>query len=471
MVGTTDQNPCRLSLSYEQGGLILDPVPEALKELAPSIIWDPRTLQYRAPANAYREIVLACQRMGNDFILQDQVRQYEPLDLEIKTALNPRPHQTDALAAWLRTGQQGVISLPTGAGKTILAIFAMEKSGRSTLVVVPTIDLMHQWASVISTHLGIASGLLGGGSKDIKNITIATYDSAKIFSEALGCRFGLLIFDECHHLPASGYRQIASQSAAPFRLGLSATVERPDGGEELLYNLVGPLCYRGGIREMTDNVLSPYDVVHIGVELTEKERLEYQNARKIYTDFVWRQGIDFRRPDGWTQFIIRAARNQEGRIAFRNYRKQKKLAQAAQGKLDEIWKILNLHSGEPMIIFTEDNEMAYKIGRNFFLAVLTHKTKAKERKRLLDNFRGGLLRVLVTSKVLNEGVDVPEARVGVVVSGSGTVREHVQRLGRILRHQPGKRAVLYEIVSKNTSEQYVNKRRREHDAYKMPSEI
>ena len=98
--------------------------------------------------------------------------------------------------------------------------------------------------------------------------------------------------------------------------------------------------------------------------------------------------------------------------------------------------------------------------------MLTHHTKAAERKEFLDLFRQGKYPVLVTSKVLNEGVDVPQASVGIIVSGSGSVREHVQRLGRILRHAPDKpQAILYELISANTSEESISARRREHDAY------
>jgi len=469
-VTNCDQSDQLTTILYEQGGLVLENPPDGAESLLPELVYDKRTRQYRAPAHLYRDLVMALRDSDSpDFL--DQARAYENCPCPVQTSMSLRPHQKEAISAWIDAGQRGVVSLPTGAGKTILAIFAMEKVGRSTLIVVPTIDLMQQWAAVLNTHLKQTAGMLGGGYRDLKPITVATYDSARLLSEQTGNRFGFIIFDECHHLPAAGYQSIAYNSLAPFRLGLSATVERSDGGEEVLFDLVGPLCYQGAIGDMVREVLAPYDVVSIGVQLNSEERQRYDAARKVYTDFVRRQGIDFRRPDGWKQFIMRAARSAKGRMAFKGYREQKKLAQAAEGKLDEIWKILNLHSGEPTIIFTEDNNMAYKIGRNFLLAVLTHKTKAKERKVLLSKFREGELKVLVTSKVLNEGVDVPEARVGVVVSGSGTVREHVQRLGRILRHCPGKRAVLYEIVSENTSEQYVNKRRRQHDAYQRSSEI
>ena len=122
-----------------------------------------------------------------------------------------------------------------------------------------------------------------------------------------------------------------------------------------------------------------------------------------------------------------------------------------------------------MLIFTQDNEMAYRIGRKFYLPVLTHHTKLPEREAFLTAFRNGEYPVLITSKVLNEGIDVPEANVGVIVSGSGSIREHVQRLGRILRARPGKQALLYELVSKDTGEYFTNQRRRQHRAYEGPA--
>lgn len=233
-----------------------------------------------------------------------------------------------------------------------------------------------------------------------------------------------------------------------------------------MFDLLGPLAYTGEIKDMAHGgVLAHYDVVQFEIELSPKERQLYEMQRAVYLNFVKKNDINFSQPDGWKQFIMRSSRTDEGRKAMAAYREQKKLAQAASGKMQKVWELVNAHGNEATIIFTDDNAMAYLLGSAFILPVLTHKTKAKERKRMLDAFRSGEIKVLVTSKVLNEGVDVPEARVGVVVSGSGAVREHVQRLGRILRHSPGKRAVLYELVSKNTSEQSVNMRRRQHSAY------
>ncbi len=457
------------TLKFEAGSLVLQPPASDLGKDLPGFRWDPRSKSWRAPAYFYKEIVL--EAIKQQLPLKDEARAYQALPLELKQAITPREHQTAALDAWRTQQSRGVVCLPTGAGKTILAVMAIAATKRPSLVVVPTIDLLLQWQLVLQNYFDTPVGLLGGGWRDIESLTVATYDSAALQVETLGARFGLLIFDECHHLPANQYQLVAKAAIAPFRLGLSATVERADGKEELLYQYVGELCYEGQIRDMVSRVLSPYDVVSVEVPLSEREKAAYKEARGIYTQFVRRAGVDFSGPEGWRNFIRKASTMPGGREAMEAYRAQKSLAQSSEGKILELWNILKAHAGERVIVFTNDNATAYGIGRTFVLPVLTHHTKPKERKRMLDSFRSGALDILVTSKVLNEGVDVPEASVGVVISGSGAVREHVQRLGRILRHQAGKRAVLYELVSQDTGEVYINKRRRNHHAYQKPTQV
>lgn len=457
------------ALKFEMGTLVLEPADSKLGEILPGFQFDVRTKGYRAPAHCYRDIIL--EAIQKKLPLTDQARSYQALDLQIRETIEPREHQAKALVAWTKQSSRGVVSLPTGAGKTILAVLAIAQTKRPSLIVVPTIDLLLQWQAVLQKFFGNPIGMLGGGFKAIESITVATYDSAALTVETLGNRFGLLIFDECHHLPATHYQLVAKASLAPFRLGLSATVERADGREELLYQLVGAMCFEGQIREMVSNVLSPYDVVNIEVPLTESEMERYKTARSIYTQFVRSAGVDFSSPDGWKNFMRKAAILPGGRVAMEAYREQKSLAQSGEGKILELWKILQAHPGERIIVFTNDNATAYQIGKRYVLPVLTHLTRPKERKRMLEAFRGGTIDVLVTSKVLNEGVDVPEASIGIVISGSGAVREHVQRLGRILRHQEGKRATLYEVVSKDTGEIHINQRRRNHHAYQRPTEI
>ena len=135
---------------------------------------------------------------------------FSQLELNLVTEHDPYPHQKAALDAWLKAGRRGIAELPTGAGKTLVAYLAMQATPRSTLIVVPTLDLMHQWYAGLETAFPDAPiGLLGGSSKDDSPILVATYDSAAIYAERLGQRYGLLIFDECHHLPADFTRVIA----------------------------------------------------------------------------------------------------------------------------------------------------------------------------------------------------------------------------------------------------------------------
>ncbi len=463
-----------MRIDFSRGTLVVDGAGKDAK-LAGGFVWDDRTLQWRAPAVAYRELILDCVEKNTRY--EDAARAYDRVPLELTIPITPRPHQVEALKSWVDSGRRGVVQLPTGAGKTILALLAIMQTGRPTLIVVPTIDLLQQWQDVLQKHLRstdgkpLVVGTLGGGTRDLRDVTVATFDSAALMIETIGNRFGLLVVDECHHLPAPQYQMIAVGAIAPFRLGLSATVERADGKEARIFELLGPKVYEARIDQMVATVLAPYDVVSLEVPLSKAEAVAYQAARETYLAFVRRMRIPIAQPGGWQRFVQLASRMPDGREALKAHREQKRLAQASSAKLGELWRILGEHAEDKSIVFTDDNTMAYRIGREFLLPVLTHQTRLKERKQMLERFRNGDVNVLVTSKVLNEGVDVPDAGVGIVISGSGGVREHVQRLGRILRHRPGKRAVLYELVSRGTSERWTNERRKQHHAYQGTPEV
>src|SRR5262249_50034264 len=198
----------------------------------------------------------------------------------------PRPYQAEALEAWRRGGGRGVVVLPTGAGKTQVAMMAIEDRRRSTLVVAPTLDLVRQWYDVLRATFGVAVGVVGGGEHDIKPLTVTTYDSAYIHMEHLGARFGLLIFDECHHLPSPTYSLAAKLCLAPFRLGLTATPERADGLDAILTGLIGPTVYRRDIGELAGEYLADYETERVEVELSPEEREEHDAERAIYRAFL-----------------------------------------------------------------------------------------------------------------------------------------------------------------------------------------
>jgi superfamily II DNA or RNA helicase len=223
--------------------------------------------------------------------------------------------------------------------------------------------------------------------------------------------------------------------------------------------------HRTGIEALQGRYLAPYEVHRRELPLLPEEQIAYDTARARYLGFLRRNGIAVSAPGGWARFVAESQRTEEGRAAFRAYREQRRIALTSAVKIDALWEVLARHRDDRVLVFTEDNETVYALAHRFLLPALTHQTPLPERKALLAAFAAGELPVLLTSRVLNEGVDVPEASVGVVLSGSGSVREHVQRLGRILRHLPGKRAVLYEICSAGTAESGISERRRQHPAY------
>ncbi len=425
--------------------------------------WDPRTRSHRAPAFGYPALVRQLTRDGVAF--DDRAKAYEELPHGARELPALRDYQEAALDAWSARGA-GVVVLPTGAGKTVVAIAAISRRLRATLVVAPTLDLVRQWSSQLARAFGVEIGVVGGGHHDVRPITVTTYESAHLHMGNFGHRFGMLVFDECHHLPSDAYALAARMSLAPFRLGLTATPERADGREAELARLVGPIVHRRDIAELSGEFLADYETVRVAVRLTDEERATYEEERAIYRAFVTSHGIRMASPSGWSEFVIQSSRGEEGRRAMRAYMTQRRMAFSPPSKIEHVGRLLARHAGERAIVFTDANATAYEVSRRFLVPVITHHTKVRERAEILDGFSAGTYDVIATSKVLNEGVDVPDASVAIVSSGTGSVREHVQRLGRILRKKGDKRAVLYELVSEDTGETYTSERRRQHSAYR-----
>ena len=458
----------KISVRFDHGTLLwqdLDPAAIPAEFLS-RIRYDERSRSYRSRGCDYAELMLGL--MAHGIRVEDQARAFPELNLCLTEPLTPRPHQQAAFSAWRKNAFRGVAALPTGAGKTILAVMAIEYLRRPALVLVPTIDLLQQWTGVLEKFFGMEVGMLGGGEHRVLPLTVSTYDSAVLQMEFIGDRFGLLVADECHHLPGPVYRMAAAMALAPYRLGLSATPEMEEEERNaVMADLLGPVVCRVDIGELEGKYLSPYRTERIAVKLDPDEAEEYRRNRGIYTDFLRTNGLQFRNSADWGRFLGLCARRAEGKRVLQAFFAQRRIARGGRGKFRMVWNLLQRHAGERVLVFTADNSAAYQLGREFALPVITHHTGARERKEFLEGFREGIYPVLVTSKVLNEGVDVPAAGVGIVLSGSGSVREHVQRLGRILRPAPGKeQAVLYELISAGTSEEGVSERRRDHRAYR-----
>ena len=385
--------------------------------------------------------------------------------LPFETALNvePRPYQNEALTNWLAEGSAGVVVLPTGAGKTLVAAMAVHETRLWTLAVVPTLDLLGQWRTALANALSLSAddiGVFGGGEKEMKPITIITYDSAALYPRELK-RFGLLIFDECHHLPAPTYRLIAESAFTPLRLGLSATPERGDMAHLDLDQLIGPEVYRRSPAELTEGqYLAQYSEVRIDISLSAEDEARYAEQRRIYRSFLQRRHIIIHSPEEFQQKVIfMSARDPQAREAMLAWREARNIAMNAPPKYAEIERLLRLHASDQVLLFSEYNPVVDEISRRFRLPSITYKTPSEERRAILERFRSGQYSKLVTGRVLNEGVDVPDCRVAIIVSGNSTKREYIQRLGRVLRPKTGQ-ALLYELVTSGTTEEDMAKRRK-----------
>ncbi len=255
-------------LRFHDGTLILENWEEETNP--PYFKWDSRSKTWRTLAFYYSKILAVFEK--REISLKDEARAFTSLDLKMKLPFMLYPHQKEALESWQKAEHCGTVVLPTGSGKTLVALYGMVSLKISTLVVSPTLDLMNQWYDRIRDAFGEEVGILGGGYHEIHPLTVTTYDSAYRYIDRYGNRFGFLIFDEIHHLPASTYSQIPELSIAPYRLGLTATYRRSDAQHLKLTHLVGPVVFEKRIKDLAGEHLSDYEIHRIRIPMTPEEK-------------------------------------------------------------------------------------------------------------------------------------------------------------------------------------------------------
>lgn len=437
-----------MKISYQKGTLLING-----DYHIPNTRWDTRSNCYRAQALYYNDIIDYLHQ--SDIHYEDKVLDLIPCP-ELSSTIHLRPYQKKAMDRWLHQ-KKGVIVMPTGSGKTLLAIKIIEQINAPAFIVVPTLDLVRQWKKELQIF-NIDIGEYTGENKDLCAITVSTYDSAYINAENLGNRFKVLIFDEVHHLPGEGYQQIAEMFASPYRLGLTATYEREDMRHEVIPRLIGGKVYEIRTDDLTGTYLAPYETKKILIDLTEKERKEYEQYHKIFSDYLKSSRIKMRGPIDFKKLIMRSGNDKNARDALLARNKAERIAYNSKAKIEAIQKLLS--KKDRIIIFTRYNDMVYQISKRFFIPCITYRTDSKEREEIFNNFKQGKYSTLVSSQVLDEGIDVPEANVGIIVSGTGSSREYIQRLGRLLRPSEDKKAILYELVTKGTKETRAAARRK-----------
>ena len=455
-----------VSLSFDRGTLLLKGPGRNDSPNSPGSqpwTWDPRIGAWRCDAISYHHVMATLNRRFGQS-LQDRV----PAPAKVRWTRTElprlRPEQAEALAAWNRAGRRGQVIMPTGTGKTEVALAAMAETAVATLVVAPVRDLMYQWHRRILAAFDYDAGIVGDNLFNIKPVTVTTYDSAYIHMGRMGAAFGLLIFDEEHHLPGKCRREAAILSAARMRLGLTATPERSDGLEKDLDYLIGPVVYRMPFGRARGSTLADFDVVRVPVALTDTEQATYDQCSKLIRGFITARRKDL--PGyRWRDLCKESGKDPQARHAQKAYYLKQSIEDRAAEKLRVLEDIFRLHYGQQILVFAGSNAMAIEVSKRFLAPTILSHTRKRERLAVLEGFAKGHFPVLVANRVLDEGVDVPEAKVAVVIGGQGSSRQAKQRLGRVLRRSGSARATLYEVVCENTKEVLRSRKRRRSDAY------
>lgn len=406
--------------------------------------------------------------------------------------------QEKCLKKWFEKGGRGIVQAVTGSGKTRLALEAAarleEKTGKDIQVkiVVPTTSLMYQWNRALRETVKNQSegnrqiGMRGGGRKTQENckylifvINSARYELARdILSDLQNGKAVFLIADECHHY-ASGENQLIFEflpymkpfEKQFFSMGLTATLPSGDAGNVLTQALGKCICRYEIKKALESKTVCKYDVFHIELPLTEDERSEYEELtdriRALYGKITNRRPElrNRSRKDFYEALCIMAKNGNSGdtkdAVLYMKllFRRKEVVCQAEARTYCAVSLIRMLGIRQKMIVFGERIGQAddlYEILKKYYPGRVGRYHSGmggQANKNALERFRHGEYRILLACKSMDEGIDVPDASVGIILSGTGTQRQRIQRLGRIIRNARGKdRAALYYLHTAETSE-------------------
>ena len=435
----------------------------------PSAVWDERTGGFRAAAYLYGSLLEHARRAGID--VTDRLASVPGEGIRGWTRPPLRPYQENALRAWSAFDRRGVLVLPTGSGKTRLALAALADAGIPALILVPTRALLEQWERQMRQWYEGPIGVVGDGACRGEPVTIMTFESAYRRLDTFGDRFGALVVDEVHHFSSGARAEALEMCVARVRLGLTATAPpQNSAGAERLEALVGPVAYDVSLGELVGVHLSEFDVITLHVSLTQSESDAYEKLTRPFLELRRAHRRAYPGAD-WASTVSAVARGRKGREKISDFYRGCALAAFPDAKRLLLARLVGQHRDDRALIFTARAEDAYAISSAHLIPVVTSETKRGERKEILERFEQGVYRSLVSARVLNEGIDVPEARVAVVVSGSLGVREHIRRIGRVLRPLAGKRALVYELVTRGTLDDHRAEQRRRDLASRIAARL
>ncbi len=446
-----------MDLIFDKGTILLqNPPPRLDLSKISGLKWDPRVNSYRSPA--YNLPTIQHYIAQNDIEISKTIWNFPPFPGQWKQ-VDLRPYQEAALCAWNLGSQRGIIVLPTGSGKTHVAIAAMARNPRRTLVLVPTRILLQQWHQQLIHFFSGQVGVYGDSSRELGPVTVATFESAYRHMCHFGNQFEQLIIDEVHHFGNGVRDEALEMSLAPFRLGLTATMPHDTNLIDRMSQLVGPPIYELTVSDLSGTYLSNFDLIKIQLDLTPAERNCYEIHIGVFNEVFSYFRKSF--PEAsWKDFACWASRTDQGRKSLQALHQARCIINFAVRKEEILASMLARHRHNKILIFTADTNTAYKISKKYLVMPITADIKRKEREEALLRFRSGQLNTLVSCRVLNEGLDVPDAEVAIIIGGMHGEREHIQRIGRLLRPKPGKRACIYELVCNDTVEVRQSQKRR-----------
>jgi superfamily II DNA or RNA helicase len=360
------------------------------------------------------------------------------------TTLELRDYQKVAIEKWKQRGQKGIIVLPTGTGKTYIALAVINEeirqNGGKVAVIVPTIVLANQWQQKIYEYVGIKPALYYTHEKGIGKITVFVVNSAYLNRHLLQY-FSLVIVDEIHHLSAPTWKQIVEAIKDKKVMGLTATPE----------NAILPIVYYMGIGLAREKkAVVSVEIKPVYAELTPLERYQYEQVDQAVRDIA--RKLESAKAYGDTY---------EAEILDRKLKimanKRKQLMSEVQDKAYRVLEIARMHSNEKILVFTESIKGAERIAKvlndNGIKSMTIHSQKGKAIRNTILQEWGKSFRVLIAVRSLDEGVDIPDVSIGVIVATGKTIRQLTQRLGRILRPAPNKeKAIMYVVLARNTYE-------------------
>lgn len=380
--------------------------------------------------------------------------------------------QVDALAAWRRHGRRGVVEAVTGAGKTTVGVAAvLEEVTRlgQACVVVPTTELLRQWAGVLAPMLapGVSLGLLGGGNRASLgrvDVLVAVVNSARGADLRPRRPGGLLVADECHRYGSDGNR-LALETGFDGRLGLSATYARADDGHlTWLEPYFGATCFRlGYARAIADDVIARVRVALVAVPFAPGERAAYEDLSRVMSAagvrLVTRHDVPAEPIGRFLEAVARLARSPgagDAAAVARQYlwamQDRRRLLAETPAKGAALARLAPaVRAAERTIVFTHSiagaERAATALGDRGVAASAVHSALGRDARRsVLARYRSGDLAVVTAPQVLDEGIDVPAADLGIVLGASHSRRQMIQRMGRVLRRKPDGRPARFAIV-------------------------